>query len=119
MHGALVFFYENMYFCSKPFTSLSQLWSLTAKGLNNPRPVWMSAQATIEARTPYRIILEGSASNGGFAVDDIKFQPLACASKTNEIKKSYSNHKQLVLKDIYMFLFSARPASAQPIQNET
>ncbi|XP_071553862.1 MAM and LDL-receptor class A domain-containing protein 1 [Temnothorax nylanderi] len=68
------------------------LWSLTAKGLNNPRPVWMAAQVTIEARTPYRLILEGSASNGGFAVDDIKFQPLACAT---------------------------RPASAQPIQTET
>lgn len=57
---------------------------MTAKGLNNPRPVWMSAQVTIEARTPYRLILEGSASNGGFAVDDIKFQPLACASKIND-----------------------------------
>ncbi|RLU21276.1 hypothetical protein DMN91_005649 [Ooceraea biroi] len=68
------------------------LWSLTAKGLNNPRPVWMAAQVSIEARTPYRIILEGSASNGGFAVDDIKFQPLACAT---------------------------RPASAQPAENET
>ncbi|XP_019882967.2 MAM and LDL-receptor class A domain-containing protein 1-like [Camponotus floridanus] len=68
------------------------LWSLTAKGLNNPRPVWMSAQVTIEARTPYRLILEGSASNGGFAVDDIKFQPLACAT---------------------------RPANAQPIVNMT
>ncbi|XP_025992366.2 MAM and LDL-receptor class A domain-containing protein 1 isoform X1 [Solenopsis invicta] len=63
------------------------LWSLTAKGLNNPRPVWMAAQVTIEARTPYRLILEGSASNGGFAVDDIKLQPLACASKNNKIKK--------------------------------
>ncbi|XP_067216660.1 MAM and LDL-receptor class A domain-containing protein 1-like isoform X2 [Linepithema humile] len=68
------------------------LWSLTAKGLNNPRPVWMAAQVTIEARTPYRLILEGSASNGGFAIDDIKFQPLACAT---------------------------RPANAQPIENET
>lgn len=57
---------------------------MTAKGLNNPRPVWMAAQVAIEARTPYRLILEGSATNGGFAVDDIKFQPLACARKTNE-----------------------------------
>ncbi|XP_025072979.1 MAM and LDL-receptor class A domain-containing protein 1-like isoform X3 [Pogonomyrmex barbatus] len=68
------------------------LWSLTAKGINNPRPVWMAAQVTIEARTPYRLILEGSASNGGFAVDDIKFQPLSC---------------------------TIRPANAQPIQSET
>ncbi|EFN76831.1 Apical endosomal glycoprotein [Harpegnathos saltator] len=68
------------------------LWSLTAKGLNNPRPVWMAAQVMIEARTPYRLILEGSASNGGFAVDDIKFQPMGCRT---------------------------RPASAQPTENET
>ncbi|XP_015605831.1 MAM and LDL-receptor class A domain-containing protein 1 [Cephus cinctus] len=54
------------------------LWSLTAKGFNNPRPVWTAAQVTIEARAPYRLILEGSASNGGFAIDDIKFQSQAC-----------------------------------------
>lgn len=76
-----------MHFCSTLVISLLQLWSLTAKGFNNPRPVWMPAQVTIEARTPYRLILEGSASNGGFAVDDIKFQPLACASKINECTK--------------------------------
>lgn len=67
------------------------LWSLTAKGLNNPRPVWMAAQVAVEVRTPYRLILEGSASNGGFAVDDIKFQPQACG---------------------------IRPASAQPTNSE-
>ncbi|XP_066601033.1 MAM and LDL-receptor class A domain-containing protein 1-like [Prorops nasuta] len=55
------------------------LWSLTAKGFNNPRPVWTPAQVTIDARTPYRLVLEGSASNGGFAIDDVKFQPQACA----------------------------------------
>jgi len=41
----------------------------------------MAAQVSIEAQTSYRLILEGSASNGGFAVDDIKFQPLGCTSK--------------------------------------
>ncbi|XP_015520963.2 MAM and LDL-receptor class A domain-containing protein 1-like [Neodiprion lecontei] len=64
------------------------LWSLTAKGFNNPRPVWTAAQVTVENRSPYRLVLEGSASNGGFAVDDIKFQPQAC---------------------------TIRPASAQPV----
>lgn len=73
-------------FISNLSPSLLQLWSLTAKGLNNPRPVWMPAQVMIEARTPYRLILEGSASNGGFAVDDIKFQPLGCGSKTMNYK---------------------------------
>lgn len=84
--------YFNLKFLLNFFYLFLQLWSLTAKGLNNPRPVWMAAQVTIEARTPYRLILEGSASNGGFAVDDIKFQPLACTSKMNivEIKADAS-----------------------------
>ncbi|XP_076292520.1 MAM and LDL-receptor class A domain-containing protein 1 [Lasioglossum baleicum] len=55
------------------------LWSLTAKGFNNPRPVWTAAQVTIDARVPYHLILRGSASNGGFAIDDIKFQPQTCS----------------------------------------
>ncbi|XP_076240452.1 MAM and LDL-receptor class A domain-containing protein 1 [Calliopsis andreniformis] len=66
------------------------LWSLTAKGFNNPRPVWTAAQVNIDARVPYRLILRGSASNGGFAIDDIKFQPQSC---------------------------TIRPAAAQPIVN--
>ncbi|XP_012277059.1 MAM and LDL-receptor class A domain-containing protein 1 [Orussus abietinus] len=57
------------------------LWSLAAKGFNDPRPAWTAAQVTVDARTPYRLILEGSASNGGFAVDDIKFQPRACPTR--------------------------------------
>ncbi|XP_078033852.1 MAM and LDL-receptor class A domain-containing protein 1 [Augochlora pura] len=57
------------------------LWSLTAKGFNNPRPVWTAGQVTIDARVPYHLILRGSASNGGFAIDDIKFQPQTCATR--------------------------------------
>ncbi|XP_076625813.1 MAM and LDL-receptor class A domain-containing protein 1 [Colletes latitarsis] len=68
------------------------LWSLTAKGFNNPRPVWTAAQVTIDARVPYHLILRGSASNGGFAIDDIKFQPQSCA---------------------------IRPVAAQPVNNES
>ncbi|XP_047354869.1 MAM and LDL-receptor class A domain-containing protein 1-like [Vespa velutina] len=60
------------------------LWSLTAKGFNNPRPVWMAAQVTIDGRSPYRLILKGSASNGGFAIDDIKFQPRVCPTRPPE-----------------------------------
>ncbi|CAB0028536.1 unnamed protein product [Trichogramma brassicae] len=56
------------------------LWSLTAKGFNNPKPLWTWAQVTIEPRSSYRLILQGSASNGGFAIDDIKFQSQACPS---------------------------------------
>ena len=58
---------------------------MTAKGLNSPRPSWTWAQVAVENRNPYRLILEGSASNGGFAIDDIKFQTQACPSKLQTI----------------------------------
>lgn len=45
----------------------------------------MAAQVTIDGRLPYRLILKGSASNGGFAIDDIKFQPRVCPSKIIKI----------------------------------
>ncbi|XP_020298274.1 MAM and LDL-receptor class A domain-containing protein 1-like isoform X2 [Pseudomyrmex gracilis] len=96
------------------------LWSLTAKGFNTPRPVWMAAQVTIEARTSYRLILEGSASNGGFAVDDIKFQPLACESK-NKVETSVITMQTHIIQQIVtysFFFFSVRPTSAQPVETE-
>lgn len=69
-----------------------QLWSLTAKGFNNPRPVWTAAQVTIDARVPYHLVLRGSASNGGFAIDDIKFQPQTCTSKFSVTNRSNTNN---------------------------
>ncbi|XP_076229736.1 MAM and LDL-receptor class A domain-containing protein 1 isoform X4 [Nomia melanderi] len=68
------------------------LWSLTAKGFNNPRPVWTAAQVTIDARLPYHLVLRGSASNGGFAIDDIKFQPQTCTSKCSVTNGSNTNN---------------------------
>ncbi|XP_014236742.1 MAM and LDL-receptor class A domain-containing protein 1-like [Trichogramma pretiosum] len=62
------------------------LWSLTAKGFNNPKPLWTWAQVTIEPRSSYRLILQGSASNGGFAIDDIKFQSQACPTRPAEAR---------------------------------
>lgn len=41
----------------------------------------MPAQVTVDASTDFRIILEGQATNGGFAVDDITFTPGSCTSK--------------------------------------
>uniref|UniRef100_A0ABD2W2Z4 MAM domain-containing protein n=1 Tax=Trichogramma kaykai TaxID=54128 RepID=A0ABD2W2Z4_9HYME len=74
------------------------LWSLTAKGFNNPKPLWTWAQVTIEPRSSYRLILQGSASNGGFAIDDIKFQSQACPS--NYYTRAFFS-SQLILQFIY------------------
>lgn len=43
----------------------------------------MPAQVTVESNKPFHIIMEGQATNGGFAVDDIIFTPGSCPSKLN------------------------------------
>lgn len=40
----------------------------------------MPAQVTVESNKPFHIIMEGQATNGGFAVDDIIFTPGSCPS---------------------------------------
>jgi hypothetical protein len=56
------------------------MWNMTADGYNSAHPNWMPAQFTVDARSPFTIMLEGQASNGGFAVD-IKIIPGTCKSK--------------------------------------
>ncbi|XP_031788342.1 MAM and LDL-receptor class A domain-containing protein 1 isoform X2 [Nasonia vitripennis] len=69
------------------------LWSITAKGFNNPRPSWTWAQVTVESRSSFRLILEGSASNGGFAIDDIKFQSQACPTRPTAARLSSASQE--------------------------
>jgi hypothetical protein len=57
------------------------MWKITADGYDSLHPTWTPAQFTIAARSPFTIMLEGQASNGGFAVDDIKTLSVACESK--------------------------------------
>lgn len=51
--------------------------------MDTTRPTWMPAQVTVESNKPFHIIMEGQATNGGFAVDDIIFTPGSCPSKLN------------------------------------
>lgn len=53
--------------------------------MDTTRPAWMPAQVTVESNKPFHIIMEGQATNGGFAVDDIIFTPGSCPSKLNII----------------------------------
>jgi hypothetical protein len=57
------------------------MWKMTADGYDSSRPTWTPAQFTVDARSPFTITLKGWASNGGFAVDDIKILPGTCKSK--------------------------------------
>lgn len=58
-----------------------KMWNMTAGGYDSSRPNWTPAQFTVDARSSFTIMLEGQASNGGFAVDDIRTLPGTCKSK--------------------------------------
>jgi hypothetical protein len=49
--------------------------------MDTTRPIWFPAQVAVDAQTDFHIILEGQATNGGFAVDDLMFSPGSCSSK--------------------------------------
>lgn len=50
--------------------------------MDTRRPTWMPAQVTVDATRDFHIVMEGQATNGGFAVDDITFTPGSCPSKS-------------------------------------
>ena len=53
---------------------------MSATTLNTARPDWFSGQVTVNAQSDFRLILEGKATNGGFAVDQLIFYPGKCES---------------------------------------
>ncbi|CAG7819888.1 unnamed protein product [Allacma fusca] len=61
-----------------------QIWRLTAVDLDTVRPEWRAAQVAFNGGTAKRIILEGKANNGGFAVDDASFHPGECPTRPPE-----------------------------------
>lgn len=58
-----------------------KIWSLEAKNMDTTRPVWTPAQVTVESSKDFYIVMEGQATNGGFAVDDISFTPGSCPTR--------------------------------------
>ena len=58
------------------------LWFLSAGALETARPEWEPGQVTLDVTRDSRIYLEGKASNGGFAIDQLTFYPGECASRT-------------------------------------
>nr|CAD7197854.1 unnamed protein product [Timema douglasi] len=59
---------------------IEKLWVLDAKDMDTTRPKWTPAQVTVDANTDFRILLEGQATNGGFAVDDLTFSSGSCTT---------------------------------------
>lgn len=49
--------------------------------MDTTRPTWRPAQVSVDTATDFRIVLEGKATNGGFAIDDISFSTGTCTSK--------------------------------------
>ena len=57
-----------------------QIWMMSATNLNTARPEWMSAQVTVNSRSDFKVVMEGKASNGGYAIDQLVFSPGKCSS---------------------------------------
>lgn len=54
------------------------VWSLTAADTDVVRPTWQYGQVDVDAASRFRIIVEGDASNFGFAIDDVRITPGMC-----------------------------------------
>ena len=50
--------------------------------MDTARPEWQPGQVTVQNNRDFRLYLEGKASNGGFAIDQLTFYPGECPSKS-------------------------------------
>lgn len=59
-------------------SEIPSLWELSASELDTARPEWQPGQLAVDMRKTFRLVLEGKASNGGFAIDQLTFNPGDC-----------------------------------------
>jgi len=59
----------------------ASIWLLSASELDTARPEWSAGQVTVDMTKDFRLVLEGKASNGGFAIDQLEFNPGECKSR--------------------------------------
>lgn len=57
------------------------IWSMSAAELNTARPEWMAGQVDMATNSDFRLTLEGKATNGGFAIDQLVFSPGKCSTR--------------------------------------
>ncbi|XP_069937459.1 MAM and LDL-receptor class A domain-containing protein 1-like, partial [Cherax quadricarinatus] len=55
-----------------------ELWVLEATTIGTQRPEWQYGQVEVDASADYRVSVVGMATNGGFAIDDIKTYNGSC-----------------------------------------
>ncbi|KAK7075223.1 hypothetical protein SK128_016275 [Halocaridina rubra] len=65
----------------KQVAATSELWTLDALAIGTQRPEWQFGQIQISTNTDFRILLVGMASNGGFAIDDLKTYTGTCGTR--------------------------------------
>ena len=53
---------------------------MSATTLNTARPEWFPGQVTVDSRSDFRVVMEGKATNGGFAIDQLVFSRGKCES---------------------------------------
>ena len=69
-----------------------KLWTVDAADIGGQRPEWQFGQVEVATNSDYRIAIVGEASNGGFAIDDIRTYAGPCERKeqivcyTNSLK---------------------------------
>jgi len=69
-------------------------WMLTAESLNTARPEWTAGQVQIGASSDFRLVLEGKATNGGFAIDQLVFTPGKCKTRPESADPSNQKSKK-------------------------
>ncbi|XP_015789670.1 MAM and LDL-receptor class A domain-containing protein 1 [Tetranychus urticae] len=60
------------------------LWSIQARFLETRRSLWYYGQVTVNGETPYQILVEGEAVDGGYALDDVTFYNGTCQTRPIE-----------------------------------
>uniref|UniRef100_A0A6A7FLR1 MAM and LDL-receptor class A domain-containing protein 2-like n=1 Tax=Hirondellea gigas TaxID=1518452 RepID=A0A6A7FLR1_9CRUS len=66
-----------------------QIWITSSKGRVQTRPEWTYAQAPIPANNKFKLAFVGEASNGGYAIDDIKIYSGLCKVRPKEADPNY------------------------------
>lgn len=70
-------------------SSGEEIWKVSSLGGVQPRPEWVFAQAPIQINNEFKIAFVGEASNGGYAIDDIKIYPDDCKIRPKESDPNY------------------------------
>jgi len=70
-------------------TNSATIWVMSATNLNTARPEWMSAQVTVNSRSDFKIIMEGKATNGGYAIDQLVFSSGKCSIRPKEANPNF------------------------------